>query len=137
MTFPKSCLLIDKRNSLKATLLLQGMGLFAKDIRLQLLRSRRFVYKTTRNLMGVVGDTGAWLRTTMGALVLCGVPEEKYWPYTTNDESGSDGKPTFDDEPTSFVYAIADDYETVRYFCHDPIGKSVDPANVLAVRSDI
>jgi len=39
--------------------------------------SRIFVYKVTRNLMGVVGDTGAWLRTTMGALRLLGVPPEK------------------------------------------------------------
>ena len=36
--------------------------------------SRLFVYKTTRNLMGVSGDTGSWLRNAMGALVLCGVP---------------------------------------------------------------
>ena len=32
--------------------------------------SRLFLYKTTRNLMQVSGDTGAWLRETMGALVL-------------------------------------------------------------------
>jgi len=65
--------------------------------------SRLFVYKTTRNLMGVTGDTGAWLRNVMGALVLCGVPAEKYWPYT-------DKKPDFDKEPPSFVYAVADNY---------------------------
>jgi C1A family cysteine protease len=75
--------------------------------------SRLFVYKTTRNLMQVTGDTGAWLRNTMGALTLCGVPDEKYWPYT-------DAKPAFDDEPSSFVYAVADNYEAVKYFCHDP-----------------
>lgn len=36
--------------------------------------SRLFVYKTTRNLIGVTGDTGAWLRNAMGALVIrvCG-----------------------------------------------------------------
>ena len=44
--------------------------------------SRLFVYKTTRNLMHVTGDTGAWLRNVMGALVLCGVPAEREWPYT-------------------------------------------------------
>ena len=42
--------------------------------------SRLFVYKTTRNLIGVTGDTGAWLRNAMGALALCGVPGERYWP---------------------------------------------------------
>jgi C1A family cysteine protease len=32
--------------------------------------SRLFIYKATRNLLGLSGDTGAWLRNTMGALVL-------------------------------------------------------------------
>ena len=39
--------------------------------------SRLFLYKVTRNLMQVTGDTGAWLREVMGALALCGVPSEK------------------------------------------------------------
>jgi len=86
--------------------------------------SRLFVYKTTRNLMGVVGDTGAWLRNAMGALALCGVPPEKYWPYT-------DQAPDFDEEPPSFVYAVADNYEAVKYFCHDPQGANKSPAAVL------
>ncbi len=87
--------------------------------------SRLFVYKATRNLMGVVGDTGAWLRNTMAALVLCGLPPEKYWPYT-------DQKPDFDKDPPSFVYAVADNYEAIRYFCHDPLNKNVSPPTVLA-----
>jgi len=87
--------------------------------------SRLFIYKATRNLMGVTGDTGAWLRNTMGALVLCGVAPERYWPYT-------DRKPEFDEEPTSFVYAVADNYEALRYFCHDPLGANIQPARVLA-----
>lgn len=86
--------------------------------------SRLFVYKTTRNLMGVVGDTGAWLRNTMGALVLCGVPAEKYWPYTDKD-------PDFDKEPSAFIYAIADNYEALKYFCHDPLGANTPPDEVL------
>lgn len=36
--------------------------------------SRLFLYKVTRNLMRQKGDTGAFIRTTMGALVLFGVP---------------------------------------------------------------
>jgi len=87
--------------------------------------SRLFVYKATRNLMRVSGDTGAWLRNTMGALVLCGVPDEQYWPYT-------DAKPDFDREPSAFVYSVADNYETIRYFCHDPQGTNVSGASVLA-----
>jgi C1A family cysteine protease len=86
--------------------------------------SRRFVYKVTRNLMQVKGDTGAWLRNAMGALVLCGIPEEKYWPYT-------DADPDFDEEPPSFVYALADNYKAVRFFCHDPAGAKLPGETVL------
>jgi C1A family cysteine protease len=85
--------------------------------------SRLFVYKVTRNLMGVTGDTGAWLRNTMGALAMCGVSPEKYWPYKI---------PDFDKDPPSFVYAVADNFEALRYFCHDPLGQSVPPDQVLA-----
>ncbi len=87
--------------------------------------SRLFIYKTTRNLMQVTGDTGAWLRNAMGALVLCGVPDEKYWQYT-------DVAPDFDKEPSSFVYAVAEDYEALTYFCHDPVGANLPGSSVLA-----
>lgn len=43
--------------------------------------SRLFLYKVTRNLMQESGDTGAYIRTTMGAITLFGVPPERYWPY--------------------------------------------------------
>ncbi len=86
--------------------------------------SRLFVYKTTRNLMKVVGDTGAYIRTTMGALALCGVAPEGYWPYT-------DKKPNFDKEPPAFIYALADKFEAIKYFCYDPRGANVSGDNVL------
>lgn len=86
--------------------------------------SRLFVYKNTRNLMGVTGDTGAWLRNAMGALALCGVPDERYWPYT-------DADPDFDRDPSSFVYSIANNFEALKYFCHDPLGKNVPYPDVL------
>jgi C1A family cysteine protease len=86
--------------------------------------SRLFIYKTTRNLLGVTGDTGAWLRNTMGALAFFGVPPEKYWPYT-------DKTPDFDKEPSCFVYEMADEFEALRYFCHDPLGLNAPPATVL------
>lgn len=86
--------------------------------------SRLFVYKTTRNLMGVTGDTGAWLRNAMGALVLLGVPPATYWPYTDKD-------PDFDKEPTSFVYAMGKPYRSLTYFCHDPQHQPPAPDQVL------
>ena len=85
--------------------------------------SRLFVYKATRNLMGVTGDTGAWLRNTMGALVACGVPGERYWPYNVGD---------FDVDPPAFVYAVADNFEALKYFCHDPLSASRPKPDVLA-----
>jgi C1A family cysteine protease len=85
--------------------------------------SRLFLYKTTRNLMQVTGDTGAWLRSVMGALALCGVAPEKFWPYKIED---------FDKEPPAFVYAIADNYEALKYFCHDATKAKVTPEAVLA-----
>lgn len=94
--------------------------------------SRLFVYKTTRKLMGVVGDTGAWLRNTMGALVFCGVPPEKYWPYTDRKPPAPAGDRTFDDEPPAFLYAVGDNYETLKYFCHDPAGRRIPRDQVLA-----
>ena len=81
--------------------------------------SRLFLYKVTRNLMRMKGDTGAFLRTTMGAMVLFGVPPEEYWPYT-EDEKG------FDREPPAFCYAFAQNYQTVKYFRHDPPGTPGD-----------
>lgn len=86
--------------------------------------SRLFIYKNARNLQGVAGDSGSYIRDTMGALALCGVPPEKYWPYT-------DKAPDFDKEPTSFVYAVADNYEALQYFCHDAAGVNPAPADVL------
>lgn len=77
--------------------------------------SRLFLYKVTRNLMKMSGDTGAYLRTTMGAMTLFGVPPENYWPYS------DDGK-RFDMEPPAFCYAFAQNYQTLKYFRHDPAG---------------
>jgi len=75
--------------------------------------SRLFLYKATRNLLRTGGDTGAFLRSTMGALVLFGVPPEEYWPYVVG---------TFDSEPPAFCYAFAQSYRTIRYVRIDPPG---------------
>ena len=37
--------------------------------------SRLFLYKVTRNLLRLTGDTGAYQRSTMGAMRLFGVPQ--------------------------------------------------------------
>lgn len=70
--------------------------------------SRLFLYKATRNLLGLTGDTGAYCRTTMAAIALIGVALEKYWPYTDVD-------PDFDQEPPAFIYALAQNYQGLVY----------------------
>ena len=73
--------------------------------------SRLFLYKATRNLLQWTGDTGAFLRSTMGAMVLFGVPPEEYWPYIIED---------FDKEPSAFCYSFAQYFQTIDYFRLDP-----------------
>jgi C1A family cysteine protease len=77
--------------------------------------SRLFLYKATRNLMKETGDNGAYLRSTMGALVLFGVPPEEYWPYNVAD---------YDKEPTAFCYAYAQNYQSMTYYRLDPPGST-------------
>ena len=82
--------------------------------------SRLFLYKATRNLMKEKGDTGAFLRTTMGAMVLFGVPPEEYWPYKIAN---------FDKEPSAFCYAFAQSYQSMSYYRLDPPG--IKPEDLL------
>jgi C1A family cysteine protease len=79
--------------------------------------SRLFLYKATRNLLGWSGDTGATLRSTMGAMVLFGIPPEKYWRYTDKAGVEPDG---FDCEPPAFCYAFAQSYKPIKYYKLDP-----------------
>jgi len=69
--------------------------------------SRRFLYKVTRNLLKWKGDTGAYLRSTLGALVQLGIPPEEYFPYN---------EAQFDEEPSSFVYSLARNYQALKYY---------------------
>lgn len=90
--------------------------------------SRLFVYKTTRKLMLSSGDSGAWLRSAMGAVVLFGVPDERYFPYTLD---GVTVNPDWDSEPDAFLYSLANHYSAINYFCHDPMGKKTAKKEVL------
>lgn len=79
--------------------------------------SRLFLYKVTRKLAHLEGDSGAYLRSTMGALALFGVPPEEYWPYDIDD---------FDEEPPAFCYAFAQNYQAIKYYRLDPPGTTGD-----------
>ncbi len=89
--------------------------------------SRLFLYKTTRDLLGWTGDTGAFLRTTMEALVLFGLPPESYWKYVVAN---------FDIEPTAFLYAFGQNYQTLNYYRLDPPG-TTKPALLAAIKSNL
>lgn len=78
--------------------------------------SRLFLYKTTRNLEKLAGDTGAYLRDTMKAMVMFGIPPEEYWTYTISK---------FDTEPSSFVYSLANNYKSTKYYKLDTAGTAL------------
>ncbi|MBM3791378.1 MAG: cysteine protease [Acidobacteria bacterium] len=82
--------------------------------------SRLFLYKVTRNLLHWTGDTGAWLRTTMKAMVLFGVPPEEYYAYDTSK---------FEREPNAFCYAFAQNYQSIKYYRLD--GPGITPGKLL------
>jgi len=117
----KWCSPIENQGGLGSCTANAGVGLveyyerraFAKHID----ASRLFLYKATRNLLHWTGDRGAFLRTTMAAMVLFGVPPEEYWPYLIED---------FDKEPSSFCYAFAQDYQVIQYFRLDSLSTPKD-----------
>jgi C1A family cysteine protease len=41
---------------------------------------------------------------------------EKYRAYNVDN---------FDNEPDTFIYSVAKNYESLKYFCHDPQGAKV------------
>jgi len=89
--------------------------------------SRLFLYKATRDLMKATGDTGGYLRTTMQALVLFGVPPEDYCPYVVAN---------FDNEPSAFLYSFGQNYQALNYYRLDPAGTT--PANLLtAIKTNL
>jgi C1A family cysteine protease len=69
--------------------------------------SRRFLYKVTRKLYRLEGDTGAYIRGTMKPLRIFGVCPEDYWPYDTAK---------YDEEPPAFCYAFGQAYQAVKYY---------------------
>lgn len=89
--------------------------------------SRLFTYKVTRNLLHWIGDTGAYLRSTMKALALFGVPPEEYLPYNIA---------TFDLEPSAFVYSFAQSFQSIKYYRLDPSG-TTKPALLNLIKTNI
>lgn len=69
--------------------------------------SELFLYRSTRDLLGIKDDLGADLRSTLRALSTFGTPSENLYPY----------RPALHAEtPPPFCYGFADAFRTVRYF---------------------
>jgi len=73
--------------------------------------SRLFLYKATRLLMGQegIGDSGAYIRTTLGAIRLFGIPYEQFWQYTDDPEK-------FDKMPDPWLWALGQYFRALKYF---------------------
>lgn len=76
--------------------------------------SRMFLYKVSRRLLGWTGDTGAYLRTTIKAMALFGVPPEFEWPYTNE---------LLDEEPDAYHYSFAQNFKAMAYARLDGYGE--------------
>ncbi len=85
--------------------------------------SRMFIYKATRDLMQSDGDSGAYIRTTMGALALIGAPPEKYWGY---------GAERLDRAPPAFCYSYAQNYQALAYYRLDEKPSAGDKGKTLS-----
>jgi C1A family cysteine protease len=124
MSLRDACSPIENQGALGSCTANAGVGLVEyferRAFGKHLDASRLFLYKATRNLLHWTGDTGAFLRTTMQALVLFGVPPEEYCTYTIAD---------FDKEPSAFCYAFAQSYQAMTYYRLDPPGTA--PAMLL------
>jgi len=109
------CSPIEDQGRLGSCTAQAGVGLIEyferRAFRRHIDASRLFLYKVTRNLMGWTGDTGAFIRTTMGAMALFGVPPENYWKYEIEK---------FDMEPSAFCYAFGQSYQALSYYKLDP-----------------
>lgn len=81
--------------------------------------SRKFIYKMSRQLLGLSGDVGATVSVTLGSLVIFGSPPEKYWPYTK----------AVDDQPTAFEHGLAQNYQGTNYVNLSKAGAT--PAQIL------
>ncbi|REK18893.1 MAG: cysteine protease [Planctomycetota bacterium] len=73
----------------------------------RLLRpSPLFLYQNTLRLAGTPAGGGTDLRTTLRAMIRCGVPPERYWPYERERLAA---------QPDGFLYRFDDPYRAIRY----------------------
>lgn len=83
--------------------------------------SRLFLYKKTRDLSNLKGDTGASLRQTMKAMAKFGICREKLWPYRVS---------TFENAPSSVQLADAALHQALKYYKLDQPDKNLFLMNI-------
>lgn len=73
----------------------------------RLLRpSRLFLYQSALRMAGVAGDCGCDLRTTFKAMISCGIPPERHWPYEPARLAA---------QPDAFLYCFPEPYRQLIY----------------------
>jgi C1A family cysteine protease len=73
----------------------------------RLLRpSRLFVHSVACRLQGGAGNAGTPLRAVLRALMQCGAPPERYWPYDVS---------RIECEPDPFMYSFQRSFGSIRY----------------------
>jgi C1A family cysteine protease len=77
--------------------------------------SRLFLYKVTRKLLGWTGDTGAYIRSTIKAAAVFGIPPEEHFPYDIS---------RFEEDPSAFLYSYASNFQALNYARLDEKGSS-------------
>jgi C1A family cysteine protease len=111
----KYCSPIENQGNIGSCTANAGVGLYEymenKANKKHIDGSRLFLYKATRLLMGEegIGDTGAYIRTTLGAIRLFGIPNEEFWPY-------SDDPVKFDIMPHPWIWSFAQNFQSIKYF---------------------
>lgn len=81
---------------------------FERRARGRLLRpSRLFLHQNALRFSGAAGShAGVDLRTTLEAMVRCGIPPERFWPYELQRRDG---------QPDAFLYSFDQPYRGIRY----------------------
>ena len=77
--------------------------------------SRLFVYYNAREIAGLKGDSGCFIRSGMESLATMGVCPEKHHKYNVRD---------VDKEPSNFAYSYAQNYKIEKYYRLDTRGTS-------------
>jgi C1A family cysteine protease len=74
-----------------------------------------FIYKNSRKLSDLNGDTGISIRSALKSLILFGMPPQRYYPICAKN---------IDEEPSSFCYGFRKNYEHLKFFKLDKNNKS-------------